>query len=117
MLSPASPEGRVDGVTPAPTSRCFPCRLAAATYRARLRKRHATGIPPLGRRVDGAATRTLVKRLLIEGFTYAELARRLGLRRFRLSTTTVTHRKALQVRRLARLTLVDSVDSMNPEQP
>lgn len=88
---------------------CLPCRAAEAQYRAALRKRHVHGKRPLGSLIDAGTTRRLVRGMRIEGFTFLEMARRLGLRYdcFRLHRDRVTIRKYLEVRRLYRQHLAE----------
>jgi chorismate-pyruvate lyase len=90
--------------------RCLPCKAAEAAYRQALRRLQAQGTRPLGSLIDAATTRQLVKGMRIEGFTFAEIARRLGVKcqRFRLYTDQVTQRKYLQVRRLYRQQVADA---------
>ncbi len=59
--------------------------------------------------MDAATTKALVRGMLIEHFTFAEIARRLGVRceRVTLHTDKVTIRRYLAVRRLARRSLSD----------
>lgn len=54
--------------------------------------------------MDAATTRALVRGMLIEGFTFAELARRLGItcERFQVHSDQVTVRTYLAVRALYR---------------
>lgn len=82
---------------------CTPCRAAEAAYRAALRRLQATGKRPLGSLMDAATVRALVKGMRIEKFTFAEIARRLGVKcqRFQLQDR-VTIRRYLAVRRVYR---------------
>lgn len=94
---------------------CCPCRAANAAYIAQLRRQHATGHTPLGAHVSGVEVRRRIQQLLIERFTRAEIARRLGLKRGRLElhTDRVTLRNVLKVRRLYRL----AMGGEGPNQP
>ena len=64
--------------------RCLRCRSAEAGYRSRLRKGKAKGLPLAGKLVKAGATWRRVKQLATEGFTHAEIAKRLGLKTARL---------------------------------
>ena len=69
-----------------------------------MRRLKLKGLRPLGSLVSTAHVQALVDGMLIEHFTFAEIARRIGLKcqRFRLHTDRVTLKKYLQVRRLYR---------------
>lgn len=87
---------------------CVRCRAAEAAYRARLRLLHAHGQQTLGQRTSATEARRLVRVLQAEALvTRQEIAAALGARtrRLRLHTPTITWRKALKIRRLARLWL------------
>lgn len=94
---------------------CVCCRSAEATYRANLRAQHAKGRTPLGARVSAAEAQRRIKQLLVERFTRAEIARRIGLKRpkLRLHTSVITVRNVLKIRRLYRLTMLNE----GPDQP
>jgi hypothetical protein len=95
--------------------RCTPCKAAEAAYRARLRARHARGQPILGSHASASTTWRLLRSLRIEGFTKAEIARRLGLRRPRLSVhpERVTLRTVLRVQWLYRTVMSEPSDSFD----
>lgn len=78
--------------------RCLLCRAAEAAYRAQYRAAAVRGLVPLGRREPAGRTWLQVHQLRVEGFSRADLARRLGLRR----ATLVPHdgRVTVRVRRL-----------------
>jgi len=90
--------------------RCTPCRAAEAAYRHALRLQHVKGQLPMGSRIDAAQVKQMVRGMLIEGFTFAEMARRLGLKgqRLRLHTDKVTLRNYLRIRRLYRRTVSET---------
>lgn len=62
--------------------------------------------------IDATALHKIVKALLIEDFTYAELARRLHLKceRFRLHTDQVTIGRYRRVRRLYQRLMLEGSD-------
>lgn len=84
--------------------RCLPCRAASAAYMTRYRGARARGRRLLGQLVDATPTMWRLRRLVRAGLTYADIARRLGLRtaalhfarrqRVRLSTACRVHRLA-----------------------
>lgn len=92
--------------------RCTPCHVANAAYQATYRAQAAHGVPPLGAHISAADAHRKIARLLLERFTKAELARRLGLvtPALQLSPTVITVRNHLKVRRLFRL-------AMGPDRP
>ena len=89
--------------------RCLPCKAANASYQATLRRLKLRGQQPLGSLISTAHVQALVDGMLIEHFTFAEIARRIGLRcqRFRLQTDRVTVRRYLQLRRVYRQAMQD----------
>lgn len=93
--------------------RCVPCKAANAQYQRALYALRQQGKAPMGSFVDAGTVRKLVKGMLIEGFTFAEIARRLGVKceRFRVCTDKVTVRKFLQVRRLYRAISLEGPES------
>lgn len=102
------------------TRRCYQagcrlllCKAAEAQYRAALRRLRAHGKTPLGAYVSGKEAQRRIAQLLIERFTKAEIARRLGLKttKLQLHTEVITVRNLLKVRRLYRLSLE------GPDQP
>jgi hypothetical protein len=88
---------------------CTPCRAAEANYRSELRRRHLEGKPILGAHVSASLAWRMIRALQVEGFTGAELARRLGLQtpRLQLHTETITRRNLLKVHRVYRLFLLE----------
>ena len=76
---------------------CTPCRAAEARYRAALRLAHAKGQVRLGVLVPAEAAYRPLRALRLEQYSWADLARRLGLRSGRL------HRHAGSVRLGTRL--------------
>lgn len=87
--------------------RCLLCKAANTHYGQHVRRLHAYGHPPLGRRIPATATVRRLKHLLTEGLTRAAIARGLGLRDRHLQLHTgpggwVTLRTALKVARLYR---------------
>lgn len=84
--------------------RCLPCKAANAAYGKAYYRSKAQGKQPLGALVDAKITWKQIKALRIEGFSYAEIARRLGLRWpvLQLHTDQVTLRNYLKIRRLYR---------------
>ena len=92
--------------------RCRPCRAAEARYRSTLRATHRKGLTPLGSLVSAKAARKKVNALLIERFTRAEIARRLGLRsaKLRLSPDAITARKAIQIHKLHAAVMAEGPD-------
>src|SRR4051812_26602738 len=58
---------------------CSPCKRAEAAYRAALRRQHLEGKKPLGTLVSAKQIHKHIKSLRVEGFSLAEIARRLGL--------------------------------------
>jgi hypothetical protein len=87
---------------------CTPCRAGNAGYQAQYRRLSAVGTRPLRSLVKATLLRRVLRQLTIEGFTEAEIARRLGLRDPRLTRETeqVTWRKVLQLRWFRRQVLV-----------
>lgn len=87
--------------------RCCQCRAAEAAYRAALRLLRMHGKTPLGSHVSAIEAQRRIKQLLIERFTKAEIARRLGLKQGRLKVhDRMTLRKLLKLRRLQRAVLL-----------
>lgn len=86
--------------------RCTACRASNATYWAQWHQQRARGKPPLGSLVNAKQAGAHVRQLLCDGFTKAELARRMGLRKpydLKLSATTqIRLRTALKVQRVWR---------------
>lgn len=80
------------------------CRAAAARYRQTLRRRQACGLPILGARVSAAETWRRIGLLKREGFSQAEIARRLGYRSgaLKLDRDVITVRNAIRVLELYR---------------
>jgi hypothetical protein len=91
------------------------CRAAEAQYRAHLRTQHAKGLIPLGAKISATEAHRRIKQLLVERFSRAEIARRLGLKqpKLRLHTDFITVRNVLKIRRLYRLTMLTE----GPDQP
>jgi hypothetical protein len=87
---------------------CLPCRAANAAYQAQYRRFAAVGRRPLRSLVKATLLRRLLSQLTIEGYTEAQIARRLGLHDPRLTreTAQVTLRKVLQLRWFRRKVLV-----------
>lgn len=84
--------------------RCLLCKAANAAYGKAYYRLKAQGKQPLGALVDAKITWKQIKALRIEGFSYAEIARRLGLRWpvLQLHHDKITIRNWLKIRRLAR---------------
>lgn len=59
--------------------RCLQCRRGNASYQTQIRQAKAKGQRLPGMRVSASQTWRRIRLLRIEGFTLAELARRLGL--------------------------------------
>ena len=70
--------------------RCEPCRVATSAYLRKYRKRLA------GRLVPSAATTKRVQELLDEGFTRAQIARRIGIKCARLRIVRKRIRKSTE---------------------
>lgn len=92
--------------------RCVLCRSAEATYRRQLRRLHCYGQHPLGSLVPAFETAQRLRQLRIEGFTKAQIARLLGLRRPIVELHTepdqqIRLKTALKVRRIARIYLTE----------
>ncbi len=90
---------------------CLPCCSANAAYSAALRRARLTGKQPLGVKVPARSMWRLIDSLRIEGYSYAEIARRLGLPspRIRLYSERVTLKHLLAVRALYRQIMLDGV--------
>lgn len=61
--------------------RCRQCRWAEATYRSQLRKQHTRGQHAPGERIPARSTWRLLESLRKAGYTKAQIARFLGLKR------------------------------------
>jgi hypothetical protein len=101
---------------------CTPCRAAEATYRARLRSRHARGLPILGALVSASETWRRIRQLRPELDTQGEIARRLGLKRPIVELHTgpdakTTMRTLLRVKRLHRLILTGGLPESDGSHP
>lgn len=96
--------------------RCVPCRAANAAYQQALYQLRAKGQRPFGSLIDTEQVQRLVDGMLIEHFTFTEIARRIGLKcqRFRLYSDKVTIRKYLQVRRLYQQTMTEAPKLTKP---
>lgn len=83
---------------------CVPCKAAEAAYRASLRQLRAKGKPLWGSHVQAGPMWRQIKSLRIEGVSYGEMARRLGLQypQIRLHHERVTLKSLLKVRALYR---------------
>ena len=84
--------------------RCLPCRASEATYRANLRRQHAKGIQPLGARISAQEAGKIIRALLTEQWSKAQIARELGLKTaiLQLKPDVITVRNLLKLRKLAR---------------
>lgn len=91
---------------------CRPCRCAEAAYRSALRRARLEGKQPLGVKVSARSMWRLIESLRIEGYTYAAIARKLGLQspQIQLHTDTVTLRNLLKVRALYRAIMLDGIE-------
>jgi hypothetical protein len=89
-----------------------PCRAAEATYRSQLRATHRRGLTPLGSRISPKAARKKVTALLVERFTRAEIARRLGIKsaKLRLAPDAITARKAIRIHQLHAAVMAEGPD-------
>jgi hypothetical protein len=92
--------------------RCTPCRAAEATYRASIRRLHASRRPPLRSLISPVQARQIIDRLKIEHVKQAHLARALGLknRSLRLHPEAITVAKYLRIKLFARRLLADDSD-------
>lgn len=83
---------------------CRPCRSAEAQYRQALRTLKAHGKQPLGSLVAANLTWRQIEALRIEGFSYPEIAQRIGLRwpQLRLHPEVIRLKSALKIQRLYR---------------
>lgn len=93
--------------------RCVPCRAAEARYRSKLRATHRRGLKPLGSVISAKEAQRKVKALLIERFTRAEIARRLGLKsaKLRLHPDAITVAKAVRINRLHAAVMAEGPDT------
>lgn len=94
---------------------CLLCRAAEASYRATLRRQHATGRLPFGTLVPATDTAKRIRQLLIERMTKADLTRQLGLqdRAFRVHTEPgqwIRLRTVLRIARIYRLAMAENID-------
>lgn len=88
---------------------CVSCRSAEATYRSGLRRRYVEGRPILGAHVPATEARKRVRLLVGEGFSRAEIGRRIGIHdRTLFHGPQVTVRKLLHLRRLYRTVMFDA---------
>ena len=90
--------------------RCTPCRAAEATYRARLRARHAHQQPILGSHQSASSTWRMIHSLHAEGFTHGAIASLIGLRtrKLQFDTERVTLRTVLRVHHVFRTRFCES---------
>lgn len=102
---------------------CFPCRRANSAYQAALRQAKAKGLIPAGQRIDARAVWRIIKALKTEGFTHAEIARRIGLQTpcLQWHAETVTVRTFLKVRGFYRRLMLEEpgrgpVDAMDNQE-
>ena len=91
---------------------CTPCRAAEASYRAHIRRLHATKRPPLRSLISPVRARQIIDRLRIEHLKQAQIARALGLknRSLRLHPDAITVAKYLRLKLFARRLLADDPD-------
>lgn len=90
--------------------RCLPCKAANARYWSWWHQRRQAGHCPLGARIPAKVAQRRVAALLLERYRKAQLARLLGLRRFRpeLHPEVITVRTHLKIQRLHRLLLSEA---------
>jgi hypothetical protein len=86
-------------------------------YEIHRRQRNAKGKSGLGRLIPAGRTWRLIRQMVPEFGSQAEIARCLGLKKpeLRLDTRQVTVRTALRVLRLYRLTMVENLDAPQAE--
>jgi hypothetical protein len=89
--------------------RCPLCGRAEAAYRAALRRQHLEGKRPLGTLVSAKQLHKHIKSLRVEGFSLAEIARRLGLpcQRLNLDNDRTRLERFLEIRALYRKIMLE----------
>lgn len=99
--------------------RCRQCRQGNATYELHRRQQRAKGKMALGGRIAAQRTWKLIRQMVPEFGSQAEIARCLGLKKpeLQLHTAFVTVRTALRVLRLYRLTMVENPDGAQDQAP